>query len=236
MRSKFYIAVLLITFLLCGKNAYAIFDPMATVESALELKDEIVTQVQEVQKFISDTQKRIKQGYAMATSCFKNPLNCGLKAATSLITDGKDGYKTIKMFPMMDGAVALLDKDLTKVKSEDVSNIVKETYIYHDQKESLSKLRENRDQINSVVANQSAILFAKGAMMKTRLKNEESAEIYEDPSEKKQDDSIQYLQGKLDITNATRLARIVELKAYMLHAQATSELTQQSIKDDEEKD
>lgn len=230
MRSKFYIAVLLITFLLCGKNAYAIFDPMATVESALELKDEIVTQVQEVQKFISDTQKRIKQGYAMATSCFKNPLKCGLN---SLITGNKDGYKTIKMFPMMNDAVALLDKDLTEAKSEDVSNVVRDTYIYHDQQESLSKLRENRDQINSVVANQSAILFAKGAMMKTRLKNEESADIYEDPSKQEQDDSIQYLQGKLDITNATRLARIIELKAYMLHAQATSELTQQSIKEEE---
>ena len=233
MKSKFYITVLLMTFLLCGKNAYAIIDPMATVESALELKDEVVTAFQQGMTAISDMEKRIKQGYALATSCFKNPAKCGMQALTSL---KKDGYTTIKMFPMMNDAVALLDKDLTKIKSKDVSNIVRSTYIYHDQKHSLEKLRENRDQINSVVSNQSAILFAKGAMMKTRLKKEESAEIYEDPSKEEHDDSIQYLQGKLDIKNATRLARIIELKAYMLHAQATSELTQQSIKDDEEKD
>jgi hypothetical protein len=232
MKKTCIIITLCATILLYGKEAYATFDPMATVESALELKDELVTQVQELQKMKLDMEKRLKQGYALATSCFKNPVKCGLQTISSLSND--DGFETIKFFPMMPGT-DLIYKDLTKMSSESVSKEIRASYIYHTGPRSLENLRENRDNINSVVADQSALLFAKGATIKTRLLKEDSADIYEDPSKNNQVDSIEYLQAKLDINDQVRLARILEIKAYILHAQSTSELTQQSIKEDEDK-
>lgn len=229
MKKKvFIISALCAVLLFYGKEANAIFDPMATVESALELKDEIVTQVQEVQKFKQDMEKRIKQGYAMATSCFKNPTKCGFESLASL---SNDGFKTIKVFPMMPGAVELLEQDLTNIKSEDINEKIRKTYIYKSGKDSLNNLKKNREGINSVVADQSAILFAKGAMMKTRLEKEDSAAIYQDPSAENKVDSIKYSQSKLDITSNVRLARILEIKAYMHNAQSTAELMQQSTED-----
>ena len=231
MKKCILIIVLFMTPLLYPKKACAIFDPMATVETALELKDEVVTKVQEVQKFKNDLEKRYKQGYALATSCFKDPKNCGLKGIESI---SKDGITSIKMFPMMPGALDSLDKDITKIKSEDVSNVIHLTYTYVQGDDSLKNTRENRANIGSVVANQAAILFAKGAMIKTRLQKEEDSEIYEDSSKYDQVDSIKYLQSKLDIMNNTRLAHILELKAYMLNAQFTAEMTQQNIKKGED--
>lgn len=232
MKKACIIITLCATLLLYGKESYATLDPMATVESALELKDELVTQLQEFQKMKQDLEKRLKQGYALATSCFKNPVKCGLQTISSLAKD--DGFKTIKFFPMMPGT-DLIYKDLTKMSSESVSEEIRASYIYHTGPHSLENLRTNRDNINSVVADQSALLFAKGAMIKTRLLKEDSATIYEDPSKNNQADSIKYLQAKLDINDQVRLARILEIKAYILHAQSTSELTQQSIKEDEGK-
>lgn len=230
MKKSTLIIALITSLLLYQKEAYAIFDPMATIETALELKDEVVTKVQEVQKLKSDLEKSVKQGYALASSCFKNPVKCGLKGITGL---SKNGSKRIKMFPMMPGAVEILDKDLTKIKSEDVSDVVRSTYIYKQGKKSLVNLRENRDNINSVIANSAAILFAKGEMIRTMLHNEKEDEIYEDPSANGQGgtvDTIKYLQSKLEIINNTRLAHIIELKAHILDAQYTAELTQQSNK------
>lgn len=237
MKKKIYIVTLFLALLFYGKAAYAIFDPLATVQSALELKDEIETKLREIKKFKTDLEKRIKQGYAAATSCFKNPLNCNLKKLTSL----SQGYERIKLFPMMSTESKqnpLLGTDLTKTASEDISKVVRDVYVYKEGKESLSRGRENRDGLNSVVSNQVAILFAKGAMAKKGLQDENSADIYEDPSstENNNKDSIMYLQGRLDLMDNIRLARILEMKGYMQNAPATAGLLQQSIKEKEGKE
>ena len=232
MRNKGYILTLLFALLLCGKNAYAIFDPGATIQSALELKDEILSQVQEVQKYKNDIEKRVKEGYAMATSCFKNPTKCDLKGISSI----SGNYTTIKMFPIMDKAAKYIGKeDLTKTASKDVSDVVRKTYIYQEGKKSLENVQKNREGINSVITNQIAILFAKGAMTKMRLQNENSADIYIDPSsaENNNKDSIMSLQTNLDLIDNTRLARILEMNGYMQNASVTAGLTQQSGREEE---
>ena len=239
MKKKICAITLLFTLLLYGKEAYAIFDPLATIMSVLEVKDEVLSQVQEIQKFKSDMEKRIKQGYALATSCFKDPSRCDIESITSLT--GK--YKTIKMFPVMEGAAEALNRDLVKTGSKSISDVVRNEYIYHEnQEKGLRVGQQNREGLNSVITNQIAILFAKGAMAKTRLQNENSAEIYKDPSSiEKQGtagngdkDSILSLQATLDLMDNTRLARILEMKGYMQNAPATAGLMGKSIKERED--
>lgn len=57
------------------REAYAIFDIMAKVQSALELYKDVENKVQQYTKKLRDIEKRARQGFDLASSCYKTRNN-----------------------------------------------------------------------------------------------------------------------------------------------------------------
>ena len=79
MKKKLCIGLFLSLFVYT-REAYAIFDIMAKVQSALELYKDVENKVQQYTKKLRDIEKRARQGFDLASSCYKNPKQCDPKA------------------------------------------------------------------------------------------------------------------------------------------------------------
>jgi hypothetical protein len=240
LKKKFLIAVFLSVFVV-AKPAYAIIDIMAMVQSALELKKEIETKVQNIQRKISDAKKRLVQGYQLGANCFSKPASCGLNALTNLTSiNEKDplgviilemtGIRTVK------GAESLSQGDVVNKKSENLDKTVVKAYTYvKGQEDSFKNLNENREQLNSVTADEVALLFAKGAATRQSIRNEDAKDMYPTEIGDKQSDIIAP-HSAVALKSQERLTRILELRAYMAGAEATSDMGQFSPTEDEMKE
>ncbi|MBR2274245.1 MAG: hypothetical protein IJ864_05420 [Alphaproteobacteria bacterium] len=224
---------LLFSLVLLAKPAHAIIEFPSIAISAQELKDVIVMQVEELIRKKVMTNSTLKNGFGIAASCFKNPANCNLSNLTSLM---QNGITRINKFAVMPGVPALASGDITKIGSETLEQAIKDGYVYTQGKESLKRVRENRDNVNSVIANDASTLFAKGATTKLSIQQEDSTELYPDPSNKNNMEEILYVHNRAGLLTESRLAHILELRAYMVGGQATAELTTQSTKPEDNKD
>ena len=105
------------------------------------------------------------------------------------------------------------------------------TYV-KGQAESFGKLTDNRQQLNSVIADEVAILFAKGAAVRQSIRNEDAEDMYPTELSDKQSDLIAP-HAAVALKSQERLTRILELRAYMAGAEATSEMGQFSPTEEE---
>ena len=109
----------------------------------------------------------------------------------------------------------------------------------------MQRLNENREDINGIVINDTNVLFSKAITTRHAIIMED-ASIYQtdfgdtsgsdDPENPKNPENIQKVvqaQTFVAIYTQSRLARILELRAHMVGAEATVELTKQG-KDKEE--
>lgn len=237
IKKKFFIAVFLSVFVFT-RPAYAIIDIMAMVQSALELKKEIETKVQNIQRKISEAKKRLVQGYQMGASCFSNPLSCNLGELASLADITKLDPKGVRILEIQGvrtvaGAEELASGDIVSKKSETLDKTVVKSYTYvKGQAESFGKLTDNRQQLNSVIADEVAILFAKGAAVRQSIRNEDAEDMYPTEVSDKQSDLIAP-HAAVALKSQERLTRILELRAYMAGAEATSEMGQFSPTEEE---
>ncbi|MBR5598691.1 MAG: hypothetical protein IKW39_01485 [Alphaproteobacteria bacterium] len=238
MKKKFYIIVFLSVFIFV-QPAYAIIDIMATVQSALEVKKEIETKIQTIRKKISDIEKRVVQGYKAGANCFSNPKNCGVDALTKLVTDMKSkdplGVRITEITGVrtIEGAEELSEGDVVNKKSESLEKDVLEAYTYvKGVGNDLERLSIIRKEVNAVVADEAAILFAKGATVRQSIRNENAEEIYPTKIENQLSDIIA-VHNALAIKSQERLTRILELKSYMNGAQSNAELAQHTLSEDE---
>jgi len=232
MKKKFYITLFLSIFMF-SRSAYAIFDIMGAIQSALELKKEIENQIQEVMKFKEDLEKRVKQGFAMASSCFKNPMKCDVKGFDKLIDTGAGGSGVTRNnnIPVMPGAEKL-KQDLTNIAEEDLGKIVKNTYRYtKTEKKDLQAINQNRANINGVIVDEISMEFAKGAATRHSIQAEDDSSLYPNDFGKDTNvDKVLDAQNRVGILTASRLARIIELRANMNSAEATVTMTETSNK------
>lgn len=234
MRTKF-IAILFLSLFVYSRSAYAIIDIMAWVQSGLELKTEVQNKIHEIRKQIDDAQKRIKQGFSIASNCFKNPLKCDLKGFKNLATG------TMFKIPVMPGAEQMKTADLTDViNSTGAAGLIKEVrenYIYRRNKaDSLKELSENRKNIHSVIRDEIALQFAKGMATRHNIQNEADKDVYTHDFKQNNIEEILSAQNISCIMSANRLARIVELRAHMVGAEASASLTEQSLEAEENTD
>ena len=228
-----------------SRPAYAIFDVAAAVETSMEIKTEVENKVQEIQKYVEDMEKSLKQGFAMATSCFKNPTSCNpndLMASLGglgLETTSKKNvapYKEI-VFAMPNSAMA--DPGGLEKPQEDLLEDITKNYVYTEgQGDDINKTRENRMAISGVVANETALLFAKGITTRHSIRTEVDEDLYPSDLEAEGDDpgnvdKVLNAEGMVILLSSSRIARILELRASMISSEATSELTQQSNSDEQ---
>lgn len=253
MKKRFFLA-LLISLFVYSRAAYAIFDVAAAVQTGLELKTEIENKVKEVMKLKDDIEKRIKQGFSMLSNCFKSVSSggisgCDIKGMQKFYDDAtamQKGIVTrIKEFPVMPAAEKLKeDMNNTKKQMADAyQNTVRKAYIFKKGADDLKRVRENRDNLNAVITDEVSMLFAKGATTRHSIQTEENGdeenEKYTKEFTQNNLDEIIAAQNSVGMLTDSRLARILELRACMNSAPATSEMMQHTVEandDDSEKD
>lgn len=233
---KRLLAFLVLSIFIYADKAYAIYDIMAKVESGLELGKDLETKAKETMKKITDAEKRARQGFDGLSSCFKNPKKCDYKAMEQLGKEGSGYVKKIKEVRVMPGAEEMKEGDLKKKASEGLMGIVRQTYIYQRaQKESLKMLNENRRQINALIADDLALLFAKGVSTRQSILAEDGS-LYQTDFNNDNIDEILKAQNVVGIASANRINRILELRTYMVGAAATAELTNQNREEVDEEE
>ena len=224
MKKKLCIALFLSLFVYT-REAYAIFDIMAKVQSALELYKDVENKVQQYTKKLRDIEKRARQGFDLASSCYKNPKQCDPKALEAFAKDSE-----IRVMP---GAEELKKGDLKKKSDKSLAQTVETSYIYQrGQGDDIEKTSKNRRLINAVVADDAALLFAKGVSARQSILVEDGS-LYQVEFKKNNIDEILNAQNIVAIATQQRLNRILELRAYMASAGATAELTRQTREADE---
>lgn len=231
MKSKIYIAIF-IYMLAFATPAYAIVDIMATVQTVLEKVTEIKTKVEIIQKKITDVYKRAAEGFEAASSCFANPLQCGLRVVDRAANNMIEGIRTVP------GTEELASGDIVVQASEELEQAVIEGYSYVRGAEAgkdLARDAEKSDQLQGVMADEMAILFAKGMATRQMIRNEDGSEVYKLDGADNQETVIAS-QNKLMLTSQERLNRILELKAYIQGAQSTSEMGRYSFSEEELED
>lgn len=231
MRRKIYIAVFIYTFAL-STPAYAIMDVMATVQSVLEKVTEVKTKVENVKKKITDVIKRTAEGFEAASNCFANPTACGLKFVKGVAGNAINGVRTVP------GTERLAEGAIVEQASEELERDVIIGYSYVRGAEAGKDLIRDASmnaQLQSVMADEMAILFAKGMATHQIIRNEDGEDLYILEGEENQGNIIA-AQNKLVLTSQERISRILELKAYLQGAQSTSEMSRYSFSQEELED
>lgn len=230
MKRKIYIAVFIYMFAL-ATPAYAIVDVVATVQTVLEKVTEVKTKVENIQKKVTDSIKRVAEGFTAAANCFRNPLDCGLKFVDGFAKNMIEGVRTVP------GTEVLANGDIVVQASEELEKAVIEGYSYvrgAEAGQDLSRDAEKSDQLHGVMADEMAILFAKGMATRQTIRNEDGDEIYKKMNAKEEDQAaVIAAQNNLMLISQERLSRILELKAYLQGAQSTSEMSRYSFSQEE---
>ena len=130
-------------------------------------------------------------------------------------------------------AYLLKKGDLKKKSDKSLAQTVETSYIYQrGQGDDIEKTSKNRRLINAVVADDAALLFAKGVSARQSILVEDGS-LYQVEFKKNNIDEILNAQNIVAIATQQRLNRILELRAYMASAGATAELTRQTREADE---
>ncbi len=234
MKKKVWI-ILFFSLFVYTREAYAIFDIMAKVETVLELYKDVENKVQEVQKKLRDIEKRARQGFDIASNCYKNPTKCDVESLTAFTEYSKEYVKnSITEIRVMPGASELKQGDLKKKRDEILAQTVENAYIYkRGQGKDIANTTENRRYINAIIADDTAILFAKGVSARQSILKEDGT-LYQKVFKNENMDEILHAQNLVAIATEQRLNKILEMKAYMTSAGSTAELTQQTRDYEEE--
>lgn len=232
MKKKVWV-ILFLSMFVYTREAYAIFDIMATVQSILERYKDVENKVQEYQKKLRDVEKRARQGFDLASNCYKNPTKCDAKAIEAFSKDSESYVKSLKEIKVMPGAEELKEGDLKKKSDGSLAQTVENAYIYkRGQGQDIEKTAENRRYLNAIVADDTALLFAKGVSARQSILVEDGS-LYQSEFKNENMDEILNAQNIVAIATEQRLNRILEMRAYMTSAGSTAELTQQTREADE---
>ena len=233
MRKKLCIALVLSLFMYT-REAYAIFDIMAKIESVLEQAEDYKNKIQEYAKKAREIEKRARQGFELAKSCYKNPKSCDTKALETWGKDAKQFYvETMDEIRVMPGAEELSDGDLNEKLDVSLIKTIQNTYIYHrGQGKDLENLNENRRQLNAILSDDTALLFAKAVATRQSILMEDGS-LYQQNFKNNNIDEILSAQNVVDIATQQRLNRILELRAYMVSGAAAAEMSTQTIEAEE---
>lgn len=230
MRNKFFIIVFISMFSI-ATPAYAIVDILATVQSVLEKVKEVKTKVETLSKKIEDGYRRVAEGFQAASNCFSDPKKCGLNALSKL---GKNIQRKGTMIGVRTVEGSGLDGDLKSKKSEELDKSVITAYSYKKgEEDALLKAGNQKDQIQGAIADELAVLFAKGMVVQQMIINEKEEDLYVANVEENQS-QILSAQNNLALASQARLSRILELRSYMQGANATAELGRYTLSADDE--
>ena len=231
---KRLILALLFSFFVYTREAYAVFDFVATIQSQLEGFQKTLGKYQEIMKKATDTYTRAKRGYDAANGCIKKPATCFAAIAT---IGSAMGYGISKIAVMK--RIKLPEGPLLETSSQDMVNELEKGVYVKGQENAIAKTEEIRDENNAVVASDVATLWAKATSTRQAILKEDDNEQYnaalEGTSGEDEANMEKLLasQQMLSLLSAKRVNRILELHSYMLSAPSTFELVSHSNESEE---
>jgi parvulin-like peptidyl-prolyl isomerase len=227
---KRLIIALVFSLFVYTREAYAVFDFVATLESQLEGFQKTLSKYQEIMKKASDAYTRAKRGFDAVDGCIRRPKTC-----FAAIKELKSGLSKINM---MSSVSLPEDKALLEVSSgEMVEEIEKAVYV-KGQGQDIKKIGEKKAEINAVVAADVAALWAKAVSTRQAILAENDEEQYnaalkggvgEDEANM---EKLLASQQMLSLLSARRVNRILELRSYMMSAPATFVVMGHSVEKD----
>ncbi|MCM1323707.1 MAG: hypothetical protein NC218_06060 [Acetobacter sp.] len=226
MKKKILIITLLSLFI-SSKNAYAVLDIPDFLQDLLVVKTDVENKLKEVAKLKQDTETMLREGYAVGSKCFTNPLNCYSDAVGFVEkTNGYiDGIRTTSK--------DLKNTDLMKKAPNEIAAVIREEGTYQ---KGLGEDIKRREQLeaenNAAVTDLLAILFAKGMVTRHNILQEDT-ELYNRNFKDDNREEILFAHNTLLLQSNKRIARILELRSLMFNAQAFKELTQYNREIDE---
>lgn len=221
--------LLLLCFCLYSSKAYAVFDFVGKLEDGIELASDIKSQAEEMRNRIAEYKKRLTQGFAALGDCLSNPTKCDVNSLKSLAGDSIAAVTGASDFVSAMKGSALEKGNLPEYESEGLENSVHDTYVFkRGAGKSIERLRKNRKDINGIAINDTNALFAKAITTHHSIMFEDNA-LYQTEFGKDTDmEEIVRAQTVVSLYTQSRLARILELRANMVGAEVTLELTQQN--------
>ena len=237
---KKIVSILLVScFFFYSRPAYAVFDFISIIEDAIELVSDLQHKVIEIQNKIAEIKKRVAQGFELAGDCLSNPGKCDMEALGNFAGDVASAIQNGSDFisGMTGSAIATATNNLMEYESESLEDNIRDTYIYkRGTGDDLTNLNKNRQGLNGVAINDTNALFAKAAATRHSILQEEDT-IYQTDfgdAEGQNVEKIIRAQTVVALYTQARLARILELRANMVGADATLELTQQAKEPEEQ--
>lgn len=216
---KRLIIALVFSLFVYTREAYAVFDFVATLESQLEGVQKKFSGIQEKLKKVTDAYTRAKRGFDAVDGCIRKPKTC-----FAAIKELKSGLSKINM---MSSVNLPEDKALLEVSSgEMVQELEKAVYV-KGQGKDIEKTGEKKDEINAVVAADVASLWAKAVSTRQAILAEKDDEQYNEAlkggssGDEANMEKLLASQQMLSLLSARRVNRILELRSYMISAPAT---------------
>lgn len=216
---KRLIIALVFSLFVYTREAYAVFDFVATLESQLEGVQKKFSGIQEKLKKVTDAYTRAKRGFDAVDGCIRKPKTC-----FAAIKELKSGLSKINM---MSSVNLPEDKALLEVSSgEMVQELEKAVYV-KGQGKDIEKTGEKKDEINAVVAADVASLWAKAVSTRQAILAENDDEQYNEAlkggssGDEANMEKLLASQQMLSLLSARRVNRILELRSYMISAPAT---------------
>lgn len=221
---KGLLMILLLTFFLYSKEAYAITDIMAKVESWLKEVEDVKNQAEAFAKKVQDEYIKARQGFNSVDNCFSNPSKCG-----EAFIDATIAVKGVRAV-----GKELQSGDLVNKSPKKLADSIRKDGTYKKgQGDDIKRRNIKEKENNAVVTDNIAILFAKGIVTHQSIRLEDK-DLYEVTFDNNNMDEILYAQSRIAMNSKRRIAHILELRSYMYNAEALKELMQYNRENDEE--
>ena len=223
MKSRLLIAVFL-SFMLFAREAHAVFDFVALLQTVMKHVDEVKKQVEEVKNSIEDAKEKLKQGF-LGEICNYLPELCG---------SGGSQITPITGVVALEGS-GLDEGDIAAEDPTDLAKKISDTYIYKKgQDKSLDTQKSLAENINATIVKDISVLFAKAMATHQSIIDEDSQELYPYENATQSSETILSSQNKVVLNSQKRLSRILEIRAYMITAVDSLELKNKIKHDVEE--
>lgn len=216
--------ILMVGFLIMyTTNAYATFDYQTAVFTASEKFQNMKEKVLSVKQKIEQAKMDISEGWKNVQSCSSFNVKGCMAAGKSLQDlDGEYGDQLNTIFVLPETG---LEKVEDKNSQEIIDGIRNAIYVAGEG-DSLEAARNKLDANNAMLADDVATLFAKSTASRQRiLKDGVKEASYQEIGADMELEKILKSKAEQRIDTITRIARIIELRAYMIGVPATSELT-----------
>jgi hypothetical protein len=213
------------------QNAHAVFDIMAFIISEMSRAQAVMEEVAAKKEEWEKAKTTATRGFGATKQCFGNPKNCNLNEFVALSED--DTIKSVTY--LVEGKNGSFTKDLTSVSAEKLMDDLDDAIYQRGEKKSLEKLQNLKKKKQVTTATELSTLFAKGAVTHQLIFNESDDQYRLESGSAADEGNIEKILTAMDnieLTSTARVARILELRSYMVSVPAIESISRQQNRDE----